>query len=67
MSVVMPQGHALQAPNVGLGENRGRTTMFHRAFQDLLEEVVPLVERNYRACNPDNRDWGCPWGRPSID
>ena len=58
MIVVMPQGHALQAPNVGpLVRTAGETTMFSSRFpKDLLEEVVPLVERNYRVlANADNR------------
>jgi enterochelin esterase family protein len=58
MIVVMPQGHALQAPNVGpLVRITGETTMFSPRFpKDLLQEVVPLVERNYRVlANPDNR------------
>jgi len=58
MIVVMPQGHALQAPNVGpLVRTTGETTMFSPRFpKDLLEEVVPLVEGNYRAiANADNR------------
>jgi len=58
MIVVMPQGHALQAPNVGpLVRITGETTMFSPRFpKDLLEEVVPLVERNYRVvANADNR------------
>jgi enterochelin esterase-like enzyme len=58
MIVVMPQGHALQAPNVGpLVRTTGETTMFSPRFpKDLLEEVVSLVERNYRvSANADNR------------
>ena len=58
MIVVMPQGHALQAPNVGpLVRTTGETTMFSPRFpMDLLEEVLPLVERNYRVtANADNR------------
>lgn len=58
MIVVMPQGHALQAPNVGpLVRIGGETTMFSPRFpNDLLEEVVPLVERDYRViANADNR------------
>ena len=58
MIMVMPQGHALQAPNVGpLVRITGETTMFSPRFpNDLLEEVVPLVERNYRVlANADNR------------
>jgi enterochelin esterase family protein len=50
MIVVMPQGHALQAANVGpLVRLSGETSMFSPRFpKDLLEEVIPLVERNYR-------------------
>ena len=50
MVVVMPQGHALQGANVGpLVRLTGETDMFSKRFpQDLLEEVIPLVERNYR-------------------
>jgi enterochelin esterase-like enzyme len=50
MVVVMPQGHALQAANVGpLVRLTGETDMFSKRFpQDLLQEVIPLVERNYR-------------------
>jgi len=58
MIVVMPQGHALQAPNVGpVVRITGETTMFSPRFpQDLLDEVVPLVERTYRViANADNR------------
>jgi enterochelin esterase family protein len=58
MIVVMPQGHALQAPNVGpLVRVEGETTMFSPRFpKDLLDEVVPLVERNFRTlANADNR------------
>jgi len=58
MIVVMPQGHALQAPNVGpLVRIQGESGMFSPRFPtDLLEEVIPLVERNYRVtANADNR------------
>jgi enterochelin esterase-like enzyme len=58
MIVVMPQGHALQAPSVGpLVRITGETTMFSPRFpKEFLEEVVPLVERNYRViANADNR------------
>jgi enterochelin esterase-like enzyme len=50
MVVVMPQGHALQGAGVGpLARVPGETTMFSERFpKDLLEEVIPLVERNYR-------------------
>ena len=50
MVVVMPQGHALQGANVGpLVRIAGETDMFSKRFpQDLLQEVIPLVERNYR-------------------
>jgi enterochelin esterase-like enzyme len=52
MVVVMPQGHALQGANVGpLVRLTGETDMFSRRFpQDLIQEVIPLVERNYRVC-----------------
>jgi enterochelin esterase family protein len=48
--VVMPQGHALQGANVGpLVRIPGETGMFSNRFpKDLLEDVIPLVERNYR-------------------
>jgi enterochelin esterase-like enzyme len=58
MIVVMPQGHALQAPSVGpLVRIQGESGMFSPRFpKDLLEEVVPLVEQNYRVvANADNR------------
>lgn len=50
MVVVMPQGHALQAANVGpLVRLTGETSMFSPRFPtDLLEDVIPLVERTYR-------------------
>ena len=50
MVVVMPQGHALQGANVGpLVRLSGETSMFSPRFpMDLLEDVIPLVERNYR-------------------
>jgi enterochelin esterase-like enzyme len=50
MIVVMPQGHALQGANVGpLVRLTGETSMFSPRFStDLLEDVVPLVERTYR-------------------
>ncbi|MEO7272270.1 MAG: alpha/beta hydrolase-fold protein [Vicinamibacterales bacterium] len=50
MVVVMPQGHALQGASVGpLVRLSGETTMFSERFpKDLLEDVIPLVERNYR-------------------
>ena len=50
MIVVMPQGHALQSANVGpLVRLTGEADMFSKRFpQDLLQEVVPLIERNYR-------------------
>ncbi len=50
MVVVMPQGHALQGSNVGpLVRLVGETDMFSKRFpQDLLQEVIRLVERNYR-------------------
>ena len=51
MVVVMPQGHALQGANVGpLVRLTDETDMFSKRFpQDLLQEVIPLVERKYRA------------------
>ena len=51
MIVVMPQGHALQGANVGpLVRLGGETSMFSPRFpRDLLEDIVPLVERRYRA------------------
>lgn len=50
MIVVMPQGHALQGANVGpLERIAGETGMFSPRFpKDLLEDVIPLVERSYR-------------------
>jgi enterochelin esterase family protein len=50
MIVVMPQGHALQGANVGpLVRLAGETDMFSKRFpQDLLQDVIPLVERDYR-------------------
>lgn len=50
MIVVMPQGHALQGANVGpLTRIAGETGMFSERFpKDLIEEVIPLVERSYR-------------------
>ncbi len=50
MIVVMPQGHALQGAGVGpLVRIPGETGMFSDRFpKDLLEDVIPLVERNYR-------------------
>ncbi len=50
MIVVMPQGHALQGAGVGpLARVPGETGMFSDRFpKDLLEEVIPFVERNYR-------------------
>jgi enterochelin esterase-like enzyme len=50
MVVVMPQGHALQGANVGpLVRLAGETDMFSKRFSpDLLQDVIPLVERSYR-------------------
>ena len=50
MIVVMPQGHALQGANVGpLSRIQGETSMFSPRFpKDLLDDVIPLVERTYR-------------------
>ena len=58
MIVVMPQGHALQGAGVGpLERIAGETGMFSDRFpRDLVEEVIPLVERTYRtAPGADNR------------
>ena len=58
MIVVMPQGHALQGASVGpLIRIQGETGMFSPRFpKDLLEDVIPLVERSYRVIpNADNR------------
>jgi enterochelin esterase family protein len=51
MIVVMPQGHALQGANVGpLVRIQGETSMFSPRFpKDLMEDVIPLVERTFRA------------------
>jgi enterochelin esterase family protein len=50
MIVVMPQGHALQGANVGpLVRIEGETGMFSERFpKDLLDEVLPLMERKFR-------------------
>ncbi|MEP6756595.1 MAG: alpha/beta hydrolase-fold protein [Chthonomonadales bacterium] len=50
MIVVMPQGHALQAAGVApLQRLTGETSMFSPLFpRDLLEDVIPLVEKDYR-------------------
>ena len=50
MILVMPQGHALQGANVGpLVRIEGETSMFSERFpKDLLNEVIPLVERDFR-------------------
>jgi enterochelin esterase family protein len=50
MLIVMPQGHALQGAGVGpLVRIPGETTMYSDRFpKDLLEDVMPLVEKNYR-------------------
>jgi enterochelin esterase family protein len=58
MIVVMPQGHALQGANVGpLVRLAGESDMFSkRVPEDLLKEVLPLVEQNYRTHrDPDHR------------
>lgn len=58
MIVVMPQGHALQGAGVGpLERIPGETGMFSDRFpKDLLEEVIPYVERNYRvSADADHR------------
>ena len=51
MLVVMPQGHALQAAGVApLVRLSGETQMYSERFpKDLLEDVIPLVERRFRA------------------
>jgi enterochelin esterase-like enzyme len=50
MIMVMPQGHALQGANLGpLVRITGETDMFSKRFSpDLLQDVIPLVERSYR-------------------
>ena len=50
MIVVMPQGHALQGASVGpLERIAGETSMFSPRFpKDLMDEVIPLVDRSYR-------------------
>jgi len=50
MLMVMPQGHALQGAGVGpLVRIPGETEMFSDRFpKDLLEEIMPMVEHNYR-------------------
>ena len=58
MIVVMPQGHALQGAGVGpLERIPGETSMFSDRFpKDLLEEVIPLVDKRYRTLpNADHR------------
>jgi enterochelin esterase family protein len=58
MIVVMPQGHALQGAGVGpLERIPGETGMFSDRFpKDLLEEVIPYVERTYRvSADADHR------------
>lgn len=58
MIVVMPQGHALQGANVGpLSRIQGENAMFSPRFpKDLLDDVIPLVERTYRVKQgADNR------------
>lgn len=58
MIVVMPQGHALQGASVGpLVRISGETGMFSPRFdRDLLNDVIPFVERRYRALrDPDHR------------
>lgn len=51
MIVVMPQGHALQAPGVEpLKRVTGETSMFSPLLpKDLLGQIIPLVEKSYRA------------------
>lgn len=50
MIVVMPQGHALQAPSVEpLKRVTGETSMFSPLFpKDLIGQIIPLVEKNFR-------------------
>lgn len=50
MIVVMPQGHALQAPDVApIQRLSGETSMFSPRFApDLLGDVMPLVEKEFR-------------------
>lgn len=58
MLVVMPQGHALQAAGVApLVRLSGETQMYSERFpKDLLEDVIPLVERRFRVIpDPDRR------------
>lgn len=58
MVVVMPQGHALQGANVGpLVRLSGETSMFSPRFpRDLLDDVIPLIERSYRVkTGPEHR------------
>lgn len=58
MLVVMPQGHALQGAGVGpLERIPGETSMFSERFpKDLLDEVIPLVEKRFRVqANADRR------------
>jgi enterochelin esterase family protein len=58
MLVVMPQGHALQAPGVEpLQRITGETSMFSPLFpRDLLEQIIPLVEHEFRTrTSPDAR------------
>lgn len=58
MIVVMPQGHALQGANVGpLVRIAGETSMFSPRFpRDLLDDVIPLVERTFRVkTGPEHR------------
>lgn len=58
MLVVMPQGHALQAAGVApLVRLPGETEMYSERFpKDLLDDVIPLVERRFRViADPDHR------------
>jgi enterochelin esterase-like enzyme len=50
MIVVMPQGHALQAPGVEpLKRVTGETSMFSPLFpKDLLGQIIPLIDKSYR-------------------
>src|SRR6185437_13315860 len=50
MIIVMPQGHALQAPGVEPPKRvASETSMFSPLFpKDLLGQIIPLVEKSYR-------------------
>ena len=58
MVVVMPQGHALQAPGVApLVRIPGETEMYSPKFSpDLIEDIIPLIEKKFRVRqSPDDR------------